>query len=283
MTSAHPYNRQKVLFGVFYIPIYSNGAGKRGETTAMITRGILNTSGSKKAATLKIGLAAVFFIILNLNLGCDNDPTVKEEVRSDAYPFATRTSDDCNLAVGQTKTIQQGKNGTREIRELVTYEDGKETKREWLSEIVTFTPVNEILQIGGLSVQKLTENQTIPFGTINRDDASVACGQTKTIQEGKNGTQTVTYEITFKCGKQDGEKKAVATPAIITPPTDKIIGVGPQCPDCDPNYTPCVPIDSDVDCAGGSGNGPSYVVGPVTVIGRDIYGLDRDSNGVGCE
>ena len=53
--------------------------------------------------------------------------------------------------------------------------------------------------------------------------------------------------------------------------------------ECDPNYDPCVPIDSDVDCAGGSGNGPSYVRGPVRVIGRDIYGLDRDNDGIGCE
>lgn len=52
---------------------------------------------------------------------------------------------------------------------------------------------------------------------------------------------------------------------------------------CDPNYTPCVPIASDVDCAGGSGNGPAYVQGPVRVIGRDIYGLDRNRDGVGCE
>jgi hypothetical protein len=55
-------------------------------------------------------------------------------------------------------------------------------------------------------------------------------------------------------------------------------------PQCDPNYSgACVPIASDVDCAGGSGNGPAYVKGPVTVIGKDIYGLDRDGNGIGCE
>ena len=52
---------------------------------------------------------------------------------------------------------------------------------------------------------------------------------------------------------------------------------------CDPNYKPCVPIDSDVDCAGGKGNGPSYVAGPVRVVGRDIYRLDADHDGVGCE
>jgi hypothetical protein len=53
---------------------------------------------------------------------------------------------------------------------------------------------------------------------------------------------------------------------------------------CDPNYGGvCVPVASDVDCAGGSGNGPEYVAGPVYVIGSDIYGLDRDGDGVACE
>lgn len=53
---------------------------------------------------------------------------------------------------------------------------------------------------------------------------------------------------------------------------------------CDPNYAgDCVPIAPDVDCAGGSGNGPAYVQGPVEVVGNDIYGLDRDGDGIGCE
>lgn len=52
---------------------------------------------------------------------------------------------------------------------------------------------------------------------------------------------------------------------------------------CDPNYDPCVPVASDVDCASGRGNGPAYVQGPVRVIGTDIYGLDRDHDGIGCE
>jgi hypothetical protein len=53
---------------------------------------------------------------------------------------------------------------------------------------------------------------------------------------------------------------------------------------CNANYTPCVPDDAvDVDCQGGSGNGPSYVTGPVTVVGDDVYGLDADHDGIGCE
>jgi len=52
---------------------------------------------------------------------------------------------------------------------------------------------------------------------------------------------------------------------------------------CHPNYGGCVPLAIDVDCAGGDGDGPEYVSGPFEVRGVDVYGLDRDRNGVGCD
>jgi hypothetical protein len=52
---------------------------------------------------------------------------------------------------------------------------------------------------------------------------------------------------------------------------------------CTPGYSPCIPPGSDVDCAGGSGNGPRYVQGPIRVTGSDPYGLDSDGDGIGCE
>lgn len=53
---------------------------------------------------------------------------------------------------------------------------------------------------------------------------------------------------------------------------------------CHPSYIgACVPFARDVDCAGGSGNGPEYARGPIQVVGPDVYGLDRDSDGVACE
>jgi len=54
---------------------------------------------------------------------------------------------------------------------------------------------------------------------------------------------------------------------------------------CDPNYAgACLdPNASDYDCAGGSGNGPLYVQGPITVVGNDHYGLDSDGDGIACE
>lgn len=55
-------------------------------------------------------------------------------------------------------------------------------------------------------------------------------------------------------------------------------------PSCDPNYSGgCVPIASDVDCGGGSGNGPAYFWGTAKVVGIDIYDLDRDGDGIACD
>lgn len=50
----------------------------------------------------------------------------------------------------------------------------------------------------------------------------------------------------------------------------------PAAADCDPNYSGCVPpYPPDVDCPD--------IGGPVQVLGSDPHGLDRDSDGVGCE
>ncbi|NNE72608.1 MAG: FHA domain-containing protein, partial [Acidimicrobiales bacterium] len=43
--------------------------------------------------------------------------------------------------------------------------------------------------------------------------------------------------------------------------------------ECNPNYGGCVPIASDVDCAGSNEDGPKFVSGPVVVLGRDVYDL----------
>jgi hypothetical protein len=76
------------------------------------------------------------------------------------------------------------------------------------------------------------------------------------------------------------QDSSVVTRRAVT----KVIAVGTKNgPECDPNYSgECVPIASDVDCGGGSGNGPAYVYGVVKVIGSDIYDLDRDNDGYGC-
>jgi hypothetical protein len=132
--------------------------------------------------------------------------------------------------------------------------------------------------------QTITETQTIPYSTKRVNDSSLAKGTTKVKTQGVNGEKTLTYEVTYTDGVQTA-KKLVKT-VVTKDPVTKVILVGTKTssPSCDPNYEwACVPIASDVDCAGGSGNGPAYVQGPVKVVGNDVYDLDSDNDGIGCE
>jgi hypothetical protein len=54
---------------------------------------------------------------------------------------------------------------------------------------------------------------------------------------------------------------------------------------CHPSYEGvCLAVgQGDYDCASGTGNGPNYVQGPVYVVGPDVFDLDRDGDGVGCQ
>ena len=133
----------------------------------------------------------------------------------------------------------------------------------------------------------ITEDSVIPFEKSNINDGNLAQGTTKITTVGVNGNKKITYGVTLTNGKQT-EKKKVKEEITLTPVTE-VTSIGtyiapPPKPSCDPNYSgACVPIASDVDCAGGSGNGPEYTSGPVHVVGNDVYGLDRDGDGVGCE
>jgi len=53
---------------------------------------------------------------------------------------------------------------------------------------------------------------------------------------------------------------------------------------CHPSYRlKCLkPNASDYDCIGGRGNGP-YYTGLVKVVGPDVFRLDADHDGWGCE
>lgn len=143
-----------------------------------------------------------------------------------------------------------------------------------------------------VEVKTETETQSTPFTSSTIENGTMAKGTTKITTTGANGSNTLIYQVTYKDGKQT-DKKLVKTDVTLAPVT-QVTSIGtyvaptPQpkqaSSSCDSNYSgACVPIASDVDCAGGSGNGPAYVSGPVRVVGSDIYGLDRDGDGVGCE
>ncbi|WP_346535565.1 G5 domain-containing protein [Micromonospora sp. DPT] len=135
-----------------------------------------------------------------------------------------------------------------------------------------------------VETRTVTETQKIAYQTRTVNDSSLPKGTRKVTTRGVAGVKTLTYQVTLTDGVQTA-RKLVRSQVTKTPVT-QVVRVGTKVTQqCDPNYSgACVPIASDVDCAGGSGNGPAYVEGPVRVIGRDIYDLDGNNNdGIGCE
>jgi cell wall-associated NlpC family hydrolase len=73
----------------------------------------------------------------------------KEKISyQEAIPFKEETKEDKTLLQGKTKTVQEGKNGKKEIQAYVTRENGIEASREIIGETVIEQPVNKIIAKG---------------------------------------------------------------------------------------------------------------------------------------
>lgn len=144
-----------------------------------------------------------------------------------------------------------------------------------------------------VTYEEVTETEAIPFEKVSQESSSLEKGSQTVSTVGVNGEKTKIYKVTYSDGVETAREEI--SNIVTKEPVSEVTTIGtyvkpvvkqqpaPQS-NCDPNYSgTCVPITSDVDCAGGSGNGPAYVSGPVYVVGSDIYDLDRDGDGVACE
>ncbi|MDQ1131183.1 G5 domain-containing protein [Microbacterium sp. SORGH_AS_0888] len=145
-------------------------------------------------------------------------------------------------------------------------------------------------------VEQIVQTEPVAFERVSVDDPSRPRGSSAVTTPGVAGVRSKTFEVTRVDGVETS--RTLVKDEVTTAPVTEVTAVGtyvapPPEPEpdvaqagsgCDPNYADgCVPIASDVDCAGGSGNGPAYFSGTARVVGRDVYGLDRDGDGIACE
>jgi hypothetical protein len=181
-----------------------------------------------------------------------------------------------STAIGAANPAPEEKEDTKTITTQSVKGESTEVKDE--------TPKPKI------ETQMVEESTPIPFQSVSQDDPTLAKGKTSISVTGVNGTKVMVYKVIYTDGVQTSRE--LDSEYVSKQPVNEIKKIGtkvatapqplPQS-NCSPNYSGCVPIASDVDCAGGSGNGPAYVSGPVSVIGADIYDLDRDGDGLACE
>jgi hypothetical protein len=142
-----------------------------------------------------------------------------------------------------------------------------------------------LLILGGILAERAPDTIRLIDGGQPASSSPVPAGTTPAATRSPGPTATPSARST---------PAAVAPPAAARPSSARPVVAKPKpkpkkkpkksAATCDANYSQaCVPIAGDVDCAGGSGNGPAYFSGIAKVIGSDIYDLDRDGDGYACE
>jgi uncharacterized protein YabE (DUF348 family) len=63
-------------------------------------------------------------------------------------PYKVIDRENHNMDRGKTVTARQGRNGTREKKYIITYEDGKQVERMLLSNLLIKAPVNKVIEHG---------------------------------------------------------------------------------------------------------------------------------------
>lgn len=137
------------------------------------------------------------------------------------------------------------------------------------------------------SSQAMGQQQRLPSGTVNRRQTRRVRSQATARSESAAGRRREGPKPRSGAAHAGATRSASSrrTPTARPAPTTTPVSSGSSGDQaaCTPGYSPCIPPGSDVDCAGGSGNGPRYVQGPVQVTGSDPYRLDADGDGVGCD
>ena len=131
----------------------------------------------------------------------------------------------------------------------------------------------ETAQESAASITARLSAQRSRIATLNAKNAS--------LRQRLVDSQTKVAKATDKAAGLRAELASVSA-SVAAPPEQVTVEEPAADEGCHPSYSGCVPITSDVDCAGGSGDGPEYT-DFVEVTGPDEYDLDSDGDGTACE
>ncbi|MBZ2113374.1 G5 domain-containing protein, partial [Streptococcus infantis] len=165
----------------------------------------------------------------------------KEETKVEVVPYKTVRRDNANLAKGTEKVVQEGKEGIITTIEHVVLVDGVEKERKVIVSNKV-DAVDKIIEVGTQESGKPGETPVEPskpetkivekdetkveilsYKTIRQDNANLAKGVEKVIQEGKDGSITTVEHVVLADGKEV-ERKLVSMTKVDA--IDKIIEVG---------------------------------------------------------
>lgn len=102
-----------------------------------------------------------------------------------------------------------------------------------------------------IRTKEIIETKAVPYKTSTVQDPTLEQGTTVTQTQGVNGTETITYEVTYTNGRETS--RVIKSDEVTTQPIDEIIAQGTKIPEANcPNgsyinsngETVCSPYDS---------------------------------------
>ena len=160
----------------------------------------------------------------------DTGITYKDETKTDKVPFTTVYKANSNTEAGKKTTIQKGEEGVVTTKVTTKYVDGVKGESKSGTPETTKQAKDEIVEVG---TKTKVETKTIPFERVTRDNDQLKQGETKVVQAGKDGKQTVTttYELNTKTGEavpKETTQNELMTPEIVERGTMKPVETKPS-------------------------------------------------------
>ena len=156
--------------------------------------------------------------------------TYKDETKTDKVPFTTVYKANPNIEAGKKSTIQKGENGVVTTKVTTKYVDGVKGDSKSGTPETTKQAKDEVVEVG---TKTKVETKTIPFERVTRDNDQLKQGETKVVQAGKDGKQTVTttYVLNDKTGEvtpKETTQNEPMTPEIVERGTMKPVETKPS-------------------------------------------------------
>ena len=162
-----------------------------------------------------------------IRVGGKTTGTNTESFKTEA-PYKVVVKYDPNMPAGESKVTTEGVPGEKTVtikRDIVNSKPGDPQ----ITEEITKEPVDEVITVGtkqATATDKVQWTEPIPFGTTLRENPDLAPGETKVVQEGKNGEAS--YAAVFS--GTNGEATVEETKAR-TEPVERIVEYGPKVDD----------------------------------------------------
>ena len=160
----------------------------------------------------------------------DTGITYKDETKTDKVPFTTVYKANPNIEAGKKSTIHKGEDGVVTTKVTTKYVDGVKGDSKSGTPETTKQAKDEVVEVG---TKTKVETKTIPFERVTRDNDQLKQGETKVVQAGKDGKQTVTttYELNTKTGEvtpSETTQNEPMTPEIVESGTMKPVETKPS-------------------------------------------------------